>query len=189
MPASRAGADGLADHGRPPRALSALPVVARWDDRWIAFTPSGGRPGGYRTAAVVVFAWHDGSLVLADIAGRGWTTPSGRTEPGETPLAAAARETHEEIGAVAADLREIGGFAMALDDGLRLWAPAYLCTVHAFGSIPEGSESRGAARFALADVAKAYYRWDPVLAAAFDTAIACAQGCGTRGRQAVAPDV
>ena len=74
-----------------------FPTV-RWDDMDVAFHPTPPRktPGDY--FAVVVFALHGDGFVLADIPGRGWVTPSGRPEPGETPLQTAIRETMEEIG-------------------------------------------------------------------------------------------
>jgi 8-oxo-dGTP pyrophosphatase MutT (NUDIX family) len=145
---------------------SRFPTV-RWEDRFITFLATTTPPDGYADAAVVTFARIGGAYVLADIEERGWTTPSGRIEPGESPAEAAVRETHEEIGADAVGLRQIGGFAMALDDGRRLWAPTFVCTVTGFGDIPPGSESRGAMVVALADLARTYYRWDAMLAAAF----------------------
>ena len=156
-------------------AEPALPT-ARWEDRAIAFTTSPSQPDGYAAAAVVVFALHAGRFVLADIARRGWTTPSGRIEPGETPEQAAVRETREEIGAEAEGLRQIGGFAMAMDDGRRLWAPAFVCAVRDFGAIPAGSESRGAMAVEADAVERRYYRWDAMLASAFRWAALAARG-------------
>jgi 8-oxo-dGTP pyrophosphatase MutT (NUDIX family) len=40
----------------------------------------------------------------------GWEVPAGRLEPGETALAAAARETLEETGWQVADVRHVTGF-------------------------------------------------------------------------------
>jgi 8-oxo-dGTP pyrophosphatase MutT (NUDIX family) len=155
--------------------FAAIPSV-RWEDRAIGFSTSLAAPDEYRVEAVVVFAFHAGTFVLADIEGRGWTTPSGRIEAGETPEQAAVRETREEIGADALDLRRIGGFAMTLDDGRRIWAPAYVCTVRGFGAIPAGSESRGAMAVAPMDIRARYFRWDTMLAAAFDHAARCVDG-------------
>lgn len=157
--------------GPPPVHPAEPGAWVRWEDRWIAFdrTPVP-RPGFVETAAVV-FAWRAGAFVLADIRDRGWTTPSGRIEPGEDARAAAIRETWEEIGARVAGVEPIGGFPMILDGGRRQWAWAYVASVSAYGAIPPGSESRGVDLVPPCRIPARYYRFDPVLRAAFETAV------------------
>lgn len=46
--------------------------------------------------------------------------PGGRIEPGETPLQAALREVHEELGIVATDVREGGSLRFQFVDGYSL---------------------------------------------------------------------
>src|SRR5258708_10679652 len=77
-----------------------FPIVY-WDfmDRWATFEPCESLHEGVLVKAVVVFAWFEGGFVLANIVGRGWCTPSGRVEPGETLPQTAIRETREETGA------------------------------------------------------------------------------------------
>lgn len=46
--------------------------------------------------------------------------PGGRIEPGETPLQAALREVHEEVGLVAQAPRRVGGLRFQFVDGYSL---------------------------------------------------------------------
>src|SRR5687768_6738242 len=62
--------------------------------------------------AVIAFAWTGDRFLLAKIAGRGWCTPSGRVEPGETAADAARRESLEETGATLLDLVLLGAYEL-----------------------------------------------------------------------------
>lgn len=49
--------------------------------------------------ASMAFVCYDQLLLLANIPGRGWSIPGGRTEPGESALETVIREVYEETGA------------------------------------------------------------------------------------------
>src|SRR5437867_11822394 len=101
-----------------------FPTVC-WDfmDRWATFEPCESLPEDTNVKAVVVFAWYEGGFVLANIIGRGWCTPSGRVEPGETLLQTATRETLEETGAEIADIQMIGRYTFTPSEGETLVVP------------------------------------------------------------------
>jgi 8-oxo-dGTP pyrophosphatase MutT (NUDIX family) len=120
----------------------------------------------------VIFAIHEDGFILADIPDRGWTTPSGRLEPGETALEAAVRETWEEIGAWLENPVEIGFYELVGPGGDTTCAAAFVGEVSEFGAIPEGSESLGARVATLAELSQLYWRWDPLLEAIFNYASA-----------------
>lgn len=54
--------------------------------------------------------------------------PGGKVDPGETPLAAAIRETQEEIGVTPLDPQLRGDLRFHFRDGLRLHCLIYLAT-------------------------------------------------------------
>ncbi len=118
---------------------------------------------------VIMFARCRDGFVLAEIPGRGWVTPSGRLEPGETPLQAASRETWEEAGALLQETREIGRYILKNVTGTQI-APTFLGCVEEYGAIPPGSEARQARCFPLVEIPSIYYRWDPLIAGVFDLA-------------------
>ncbi len=136
-------------------------------DRWATFEPCESLPEDTPVKAVVVFAWFEGGFVLANIAGRGWCTPSGRIERGETLLQTAARETREETGAEIEDLRMIGRYTFTRSEGERLIVPAFLGHVQSGGDIPEGSESLGLRMVLRAELPETYFRWDELLERVF----------------------
>ncbi|MGC8668385.1 MAG: NUDIX domain-containing protein [Chthonomonadales bacterium] len=150
-----------------------FPVV-EWSDLGVTATfDAQGERAGEAAAAVVVFARHSEGFVLAEIPGRGWCTPSGHINPGETDLDAARRETREEIGAELEDLRPIGHFILQDGSGGRSDAPAFVGRVSAFGHLPPGSEARGVRVVALCDLPRVYYRWDELLERVFAFAEQC----------------
>ena len=74
-----------------------------------------------RDRAVLCFVRCDGRLLLIHKkrglgAGR-YNGPGGRIEPGETPVAAAVRETQEELRVTPTGLREAGRLRFAFVDG------------------------------------------------------------------------
>lgn len=156
-----------------PHACPPFPTVA-WGAATMTFHATR-PPRGARPAAVVVFARHDDGFVIADVP-RGWCTPSGHLEPGETPLEAARRETREEIGADLLRPRRIGHFAVRDTVGAEQIVPAYLGFVDGFGALPPGTESRGARLAALADLPGLYCRWNDLMAAVFTYADSLARG-------------
>jgi 8-oxo-dGTP diphosphatase len=143
---------------------------ARWGYLNVIFEPVTGPLPISEIAAVVVFAWAGKGFVLADIPERGWCTPSGRLEPGETPVQAALRETREEIGADITGLCEIGRYILRDEEGMARYVPAFLGNVEAWGELPANSESLGARRFTRAELPARYWMWDALLAAMFDYA-------------------
>lgn len=137
-----------------------------------SFDVNVGAPGDV-SETVVVFARHTEGFVLAEIPGRGWCTPSGHIEPGETHLEAALRETREEIGAALQDARPIGRFLLTDARGRQTSAPAYAGRVEAFGHLPPGSEARGVRVAAVEELPRIYYRWDALLEKVFAYAEQC----------------
>ncbi|MCX6361843.1 MAG: NUDIX hydrolase [Armatimonadetes bacterium] len=153
---------------------------AWWDDCAVSFAP--GRSPAYNPppAAVVVFAWRQGRFVLGRVP-RGWCTPSGRLEPGETDLAAAYRETYEEVGATLAAVERLGVYELGSADGVSE-VPAFVGIVAKLGAIPDGSESSGATEVAPRDVCGLYWRWDPLMAAMFRLAVEASNALERRVR-------
>ena len=116
--------------------------------------------------AIACVRFEDG-FVLANIAGRGWCTPSGRLEPGETPMEAAVRETFEEAGCRLLGARLIGHYLIQYDDGSSARLPTFAGSTDGPGQIPNGSESLGARLVHPDDLPRLYYRWDSLLQAVF----------------------
>lgn len=135
--------------------------VARWGDALVKFTPGFELPAEV-AAAVVVFAIHRDGFVLADIPGRGWCVPSGRSEPGEAPLETAIRETAEEIGADIQDPRLVGVYELR-DGGITRHVPAFVGRVEELGPLPAGSESRGVRVVQREDLPEIYWLWDNLM--------------------------
>jgi 8-oxo-dGTP pyrophosphatase MutT (NUDIX family) len=145
----------------------AIPLFpeARWGDSLVTFSPEVPIPTE-GIAAVVVFAIHPDGFVLADIPGRGWCVPSGRPEPGESPLDTAIRETAEEIGAELMDPRPVGVYTLKDGGGVR-FVPAFLGTVKELGPLPAGSESRGVRIATMEELPSIYWLWDALMARMF----------------------
>lgn len=57
-----------------------------------------------------------------------WRFPGGKPEPGETLIAAAAREAKEELGIEALSLQYFGKATTISDGGLEWMGYAFLCT-------------------------------------------------------------
>jgi 8-oxo-dGTP diphosphatase len=153
---------GRRARSRRPRGF---PVV-RWGAVLAAFAPSPPPAGDGPAWAVVVFVWCRSGFVVADVP-RGWCTPSGRLEPGETPADAAIRETREEIGAEIDGMRLIGHYRLVRPGEPPVLVPAYVGTTRAYGSIPPGSESRGARCLSMAELPALYWTWDALMARMF----------------------
>lgn len=143
-------------------APPSFPSARWWDDYLVTFEPTLEPIEPEQIGAVVVFVRCEGAFVLGKVP-RGWCTPSGRLEPGETPLEAAAREVQEEIGAALENPRLIGRYRLTAGDGRTILVPTYVGTTRAYGAIPPGSESQGAQRFSLEELPAVYWRWDDLL--------------------------
>ena len=149
---------------------SPFPRV-EWDGGVATFTPTSCVDEIAAPYAVVIVALHDGGLLLADIPGRGWCTPSGRVEPGESSVVAAHRELMEETGATAESLTPLGFFRFESPHTCIRDVPTFVCRVAKRFSIPDGSESRGMCVVPLSELPASYYRWDKLLEAVFAYAV------------------
>ncbi len=81
--------------------------------------------GGRELSCGVVIVNDDAELLLCHVTGQGhWDLPKGGANPGETPLAAALRETREETGLAldAAALLDLGRFVYSARKDLHLFA-------------------------------------------------------------------
>lgn len=117
--------------------------------------------------SVVVFAWCGDGFVLADVEGRGWCTPSGRIEAGETAGQAAVRETWEETGGRLREERQIGSYELVDETDKMQHVPVYVGLVSEIGPIPPGSESLGVRCVSPPDLPACYYWWDDLMARVF----------------------
>ncbi len=154
---------------KPVQRRPIFPTV-RWGDANVTFTTEALNLPLDRVAAVVVFAIHPEGFAVADIPGRGWCVPSGRMEPGETPLETAIRETAEEIGARLIDPREIGSYLFTESSGEAHRVPAFIGRIKELGHLPPVSESRGARILGRAELAAQYWLWDDLLERMFEYA-------------------
>jgi 8-oxo-dGTP diphosphatase len=142
-----------------------------WDGGFATFTPTSSVDEIAAPYAVVIVALHDGGLLLADIPDRGWCTPSGRVEPGESSLVAAHRELMEETGATAESLIPVGYFRFESPRAGIRDVPTFVCQVAECCPIPEGSESLGICVVSLSELPASYYRWDELLEVVFAYAV------------------
>jgi 8-oxo-dGTP diphosphatase len=156
---------------RPHHPASSFPVV-HWGGLTVSFDPCALPQGAQNVTAVVVLAHQDGRFVLADIPDRGWCVPSGRIEPGETPLEAAVRETHEEVGAELVGVRPLGHYVLVDEAGHSRYVPAYVGRVSSLADLPPGTESRGVSLATLEELPGCYWMWDALLEAVFHYAAA-----------------
>jgi 8-oxo-dGTP diphosphatase len=152
--------------GKSP-AISDFPTV-RWGEYSVTFEPIVEPVEPRDGPAIVVFARAQDGYVLANVRGRGWCTPSGRLEPGESHWEAAVRETYEEAGARLEKLTEFGRYVLRNENSVTLRFPTFYGYVQEFGDIPPGSESEAAMCVPFNEVRAVYYRWDELLDRVFN---------------------
>ncbi len=112
-----------------------------------------------RAFAVLVFAWSGDKTLLCNIEDRGWSIPSGRVEPFESSVEAAARESREEGGAILQDILYIGCYRITERDEVR-WADVFAAHVSELVPIPEGFESTGRCFLSLEEIPAVYHLWN-----------------------------
>jgi|SRR5687768_1163005 len=117
--------------------------------------------------AVIAFAWTGDRFLLANVAGRGWCTPSGRVEPGETSAGAAVRECVEETGAHLLNLVPLGVYRLQPEHGNPTVVAAYVGFALDWEAGFTGPQSTGIGAFLPEELPSVYYRWDELLEAVF----------------------
>lgn len=119
--------------------------------------------------AALVMAWQEDRVLVCDIAGRGWTIPSGRIESGESPEEAARRELMEEAGAEVGPFTLLGTFHIS-NGGCESLAVVFNAEVTGVNALPPGTESRGARFVHVSELPAIYSFWNPMTEAVFQLA-------------------
>lgn len=114
-----------------------------------------------RAFAAMVFPWHEDKLLICDIEDRGWCIPSGRVEPNESSIEAAAREAVEEAGAIFQDLQYIGCYRISERNEVR-WADVFVASLLELVDIRCPQESRGRQLVSIEELPSVYYHWSPL---------------------------
>ncbi|MEN3001712.1 MAG: NUDIX hydrolase [Armatimonadota bacterium] len=144
---------------------------AEWAGRQMQFVPSEPPPSAKRRYVVVLISDESGHrFLIAQIAGRGYCTPSGHIEPHEQPEEAAHREAYEEAGALVEDLELLGYYRLlpcSADEPEECVAPVFLARLVQLEPLPCGSESQGVRWATLEEMPALYYQWSPLLEAVF----------------------
>jgi len=145
---------------------------AEWAGRQMQFVPSA-PPSSATARYVVVLIIDKGTpprFLIANIAGRGYCTPSGRIEPNEPIEQAARREAYEETGAIVCDLQLLGYYRLqpcSTDEPDECVAPVFVTQLERLEPLPDGSESRGVRWATLNELPALYYQWSPLVEAVF----------------------
>lgn len=116
--------------------------------------------------ASLIVPWHNDRIVFVNVKNRGWCIPSGHVEPGESPDQTARREAKEEAGINLTNLTLLGVYKLSKDGKTRY------ATLFTADSTPPGSpeipeEILEVKTFALNDLPKIYYTWNPLFEAVF----------------------
>ena len=147
-------------------------LQAEWAGRQMRFVPSP-PPSTAKARYVVVLIMHEDTpprFLIANIAGRGYCTPSGRIEPNESPEQAARREAYEEAGAVVDELELLGYYRLqpcSPEEPDECVAPVFLTRLKRLEPLPSGSESQGVRWATISEMSALYYQWSPLLEAIF----------------------
>jgi len=118
--------DACAQVPAPARsgAMSSLQEQAHLPGEWIDWQP--------QQRAVLCFITAAGRVLLIHkkrgLGAGKINAPGGKIEPGESPLAAAVRETEEEIGVTPFDLQERGHLHFQFTDGFALHCTVFVAT-------------------------------------------------------------
>jgi 8-oxo-dGTP diphosphatase len=121
-------------------------------------------------AVVTIVVWRE-LVLLAQIQGRGWSAPSGRVQPPESPFDAARRETYEETGGLLGELRPLGCYTIGDPADAPMLVPLFTATLKRLDPIPDGFESTAVALVAPEELPHTYYYWDPLLESVFALAL------------------
>ena len=112
-----------------------------------------------RAFAALLFAWYGDTVLICDIADRGWSVPSGRVEPLEDSREAVLREAVEEGGAVVERLQYIGCYQIVERQETR-WADCFAGTISEFVEITIPAESKGRKLATLDELPAVYHLWN-----------------------------
>lgn len=113
-----------------------------------------------------MFPWDCDRVLLCDIEDRGWSIPSGRVEPNESSIEAAAREAREEAGAILRDILYIGCYRITDREEVR-WADVFAARVDELVELPKEFESVDRRFYELGDVPPIYHLWNELTEAVF----------------------
>lgn len=114
-----------------------------------------------RAFAALVFPFHDGEVLVCDIADRGWCIPSGRVEAGESSYETALREALEEGGAILNAVQYIGCYQIQERSEVR-WADCYTGGIEKLVEIQVVAESKGRKLLSIDDLPPIYHLWNPL---------------------------
>jgi 8-oxo-dGTP diphosphatase len=120
----------------------------------------------YSPYYVVCLCHQDGGFLIVDDPARGWVTPSGKVEPGESAERAARRETLEEAGATLADLHAFGVYRLERGEVVR-YADVF------FGDVAEVDQpGEGEVRVVMLEgLAELYAGWNPLFERVFSESL------------------
>ncbi|HRJ27448.1 MAG TPA: NUDIX domain-containing protein [Fimbriimonadaceae bacterium] len=119
-----------------------------------------------RAFAALVFPWKGEQVLICDIEDRGWCIPSGRVEPFEESMAAAAREAREEAGALLRQIQYIGCYRITDRSEVR-WADCYVAEVDELVEITAVGESRGRKLVSVDELPDIYHLWTDLTSEVF----------------------
>lgn len=98
---------------------------------------------------VLVFAIHEGKLVMTKHKRRGWELPGGKVNPGEQVEEAAFREMWEETGIILSAVERIGEYIVEQGGGRQIIKAIFLASVDRIEPLPSGFETEGYKLFPL----------------------------------------
>ncbi|MCC6404015.1 MAG: NUDIX domain-containing protein [Fimbriimonadaceae bacterium] len=145
--------------------------AGKYGHQKLAFHPAPFR-APFRAFAALVFPWSEDQVLLCNIEDRGWCIPSGRVEPDESSIEAAAREAREEAGAVLSDILYLGCYRISSKGEVR-YADLYTALVVELHDIPPEFESKGRQFVTLGELPGIYHLWNPLTKALFEHSFEC----------------